>query len=138
VARPTLALHAAIEFRFNPASPVRTRRHGLQPLLGSQQFFQFDGLGSGRAACELADVARRGCARLPLWRILRSFLSSPAIACEVCHPGLESRPSSGVPLGRAQPLDHLGVAVVEEGALAGVERGDQRYVLIGELEVWEP
>ena len=50
VLRPALALHAAIEFRFDPASPVRTRRHGPRPSQGGQPFFQFDSLGSREAS----------------------------------------------------------------------------------------
>jgi hypothetical protein len=58
VARPALALHAAIEFRFDPASPMRTGRHGTRPLRGCQAFFQFDGLGSGEPPRKLAYVAQ--------------------------------------------------------------------------------
>ena len=32
VARPSLAFHAAVEFRFDPASAVRARRHRPRPL----------------------------------------------------------------------------------------------------------
>jgi hypothetical protein len=50
VARPALALHAAIEFWFDPASPARTRRHRPRPLPRCQAFFQFNCLRSGEAA----------------------------------------------------------------------------------------
>jgi hypothetical protein len=49
VARPTLALDPTIEFRFDQASAVRTRRHGPKPLLECQPWFQSDGLGSREA-----------------------------------------------------------------------------------------
>src|SRR5260370_940579 len=49
VARPTLALDTTVEFWFDPANAVRTRRHGPRASQGGQAFFQFDGLGSREA-----------------------------------------------------------------------------------------
>jgi hypothetical protein len=49
VARPALALDTTIEFGFDPANVVRTRRHRPQPSPGCQTLFEFEGLGSGEA-----------------------------------------------------------------------------------------
>src|SRR5258707_5588228 len=58
VIRPTVALDTTIEFRFDPASAVRARRHRPRPLPWGQPFFQFDGLGSREAPGYLARVAQ--------------------------------------------------------------------------------